>query len=238
MFGRISALTLATALLTASPALAQTFSQDAPTSYLGQNTAAVLSKGLSYFSAGGTGINYATAMAGGEFGLGINGAFGMPGGLGTGINGNVSYKFPLSRMGGMAAAVALSGTWAGLGGAATTFGRAGIDVPLTMDMGGALLSITPNVRAQALTNPMGTLALGADVGVQYPVAPFWSVLGSVMPSLSLAPGGGITAPIVLGARLSPTSTSHVDFTLMNVTPTGGFGLNAGTLAVTGHIGWR
>ena len=238
MFGRISALTVAAAMLTASPALAQTFSQDAPTSYLGQNTAAVLSKGVSYFSAGSAGINYASAMAGGEFGLGVNGAFNTTGGLGTGIALNAGYKYPLSRMGGMAAAVAVSGALEGLGGSAgTTFGRAGVEVPLTMDMGGALLSITPNARTQALADPMGTLSLGADVGVQYPVAPFWSVLGSVMPSYTLT-GGGIAAPVVLGARLSPTSTSHVDFRVMDIATTGGFGVNVGTIAVTGHIGWR
>lgn len=238
MFGRISALAVAAAMLTASPAFAETFSQDAPTSYLGQNTAAVLSKGVSYFSAGGTGINYATAMAGGELGLGLNGAFRTAGGLGTGIGLNAGYKFPLSRMAGMAAAVAVSGTLAGLGGnAGMSFGGAGVDVPLTMDMGGSLLSITPNVRTAVLTNPMATLSLGADVGVQYPVAPFWSVLGSVMPSFALQ-GGAITAPVVLGARLSPTSTSHVDFRVMDITTAPGFGLNAGTIAVTGHIGWR
>lgn len=237
MFGRISALTVAAAMLTASPALAQTFSQDAPTAYLGQNTAAVLSKGVSYFSAGGAGINYATAMAGGEFGLGVNGAFNTTGGLGTGIGLNAGYKYPLSRMAGMAAAIAVSGNMAGLGGAALAFGRAGVEVPLTMDMGGSLLSITPNVRTMMLTNPMNSLSLGADVGVQYPVAPFWSVLGSVMPSYALQ-GGAITAPVVLGARLSPTSTSHVDFRVMDIATTGGFGVNVGTIAVTGHIGWR
>ncbi|MEB3197525.1 MAG: hypothetical protein VKP62_10010 [Candidatus Sericytochromatia bacterium] len=236
MFGRISALAVAAAVLSASPALA--FTQDAPTSYLGQNTAAVLSKGVSYVSASGPGnsINYATAMGGGELGLGLGGAFALAGGLGTGINLAGAYKYPLSRMGSMAASVAVNTALNGIG-AAMAVGGLGVAVPLTWDMGSAMVSVSPNFRAPALLNPMNNATVGADVGVQYPVSPAWSVLGTIMPSYAMT-GGAIAAPIMLGARLSPSSTAHVDFNLANVTVAPATGLTVGTIAVTGHVGWR
>jgi hypothetical protein len=234
MFGRFSTLA-AVAVLLASPANAMT--QDAPTAYLGQNTAAVLSKGVSYFSAGaGTaaGINYATALGGGEFGLGVNGTATMVGlgqGLGQGIGLAASYKYPLAAFGSVHAAIAANGALGGLGGN-FALGAGGVSVPLTMDLGQALISVAPGVTIPSLSNPTAGLAFGANVGAQVPVADKLSGLVTVPVSTA-----GLGA-IALGLRLSPTSTSHVDFNVGGITTANGFGVTAGTIGVTGHIGWR
>jgi len=230
MFGRFSILAAVTAVLMASPAYAMT--QDAPTSFLRQDTAAVLSKGVSYFSAGaGTaaGINYGTALAGGELGLNVNGSATLNG-LGQGIGLGASFKYPLAAMGGLNAAVAVNGALTGLGGA-FALGGGGISVPLTMDLGSALVSVAPNVAIPSLGVPTTGLTFGANVGAQVPVADKLSGLVTVPVSTA-----GLGA-FGLGLRLSPTSTSHVDFNVGGVT-TSPFGVTAGTVGVTGHIGWR
>jgi hypothetical protein len=229
MFGRFSTLA-AVAVLLASPAQAMT--QDAPTTFLGQNTAAVLSKGVSYFSAGaGTaaGINYATALGGGELGLGVNGTATMAG-LGQGIGLAASYKYPLAAFGSVHAAIAANGALGGLGGN-FALGAGGVSVPLTMDLGQALISVAPGVTIPSLSNPTAGLAFGANVGAQVPVADKLSGLVTVPVSTA-----GLGA-IALGLRMSPTSTSHVDFNVGGIT-TSPFGVTAGTVGVTGHIGWR
>ncbi|MEB3330059.1 MAG: hypothetical protein VKQ33_12575 [Candidatus Sericytochromatia bacterium] len=230
MFGRYSTLAAVTAVLMASPALAMT--QDAPTTFLGQNTAAVLSKGVSYFSAGtgmAPGINYATSLAGGEFGLGVNGAATL-GGLGRGIGLAASYKYPLAAFGAVQAAIAANAAVGGLGGA-FALGAGGVSVPLTMDLGQALISVAPGVAIPSLGAPGTGLTFGANVGAQLPVADKLS--GLVTVPVSTAGLGAFT----LGLRMSPTSTSHVDFNIGGVT-TSPFGITAGTVGVTGHIGWR
>jgi hypothetical protein len=229
MFGRFSTLA-AVAVLLASPAHAMT--QDAPTAFLGQNTAAVLSKGVSYFSAGaGTaaGINYATALGGGELGLGVNGTATMAG-LGQGIGLAASYKYPLAAFGSVHAAIAANGALGGLGGN-FALGAGGVSVPLTMDLGQALISVAPGVTIPSLSNPTAGLAFGANVGAQVPMAEKLSGLVTVPVSTA-----GLGA-IALGLRMSPTSTSHVDFNVGGIT-TSPFGVTAGTVGVTGHIGWR
>jgi hypothetical protein len=230
MFGRFSTLAAACTVLTASPALAMT--QDAPTTFLGQNTAAVLSSGVSYFSAGtgmAPGINYAAALGGGELGLGVNGTATLAG-LGQGIGLAASYKYPLAAMGGLNAAIALNGALGGLGGT-FALGGGGVAVPLTMDLGSALVSVAPGVTIPSLGSPTTGLAFGANVGAQLPLADKLSGLATVPVSTA-----GLGA-IGLGLRLSPTSTSHVDFNVGGIT-TSPFGITAGTVGVTGHIGWR
>jgi hypothetical protein len=68
-----------------------------------------------------------------------------------------------------------------------------------------------------------------------PIASNWQFLGEVSPTYAI--GGGLTLPIGVGARFSPTATSHVDFTLgtLNVTP--GFTAGLGLVGVTGHVGF-
>lgn len=230
MFGRITTLALTAAVLTATPAFADGMTQDAPTSFLGQNTAAVLSKGVSYFSAGGpAGINYATALAGGEFGLGVNGNATLAG-LGGGIGLNAGYKYPLTRMGSMAAAVALNGAVSGLGGT-FALGAGSIAVPLTMDLGTAMVSLAPTANMASLGNP-GAVTFSGVLGAQVPVADKLSALGTVGYALQ----GGLT-PVTLGLRLSPTATSHVDFNIGSVVASPA-GVTVGTVGVVGHIGWR
>jgi hypothetical protein len=257
-FGRYTMLAAAAAaVFTASPALAATanpvggqmggmWTQEAPTRYFNTEMGAVLAPRVQYLSVGTTTmfagapttINYRYGLGGGgeaAFGVGANLAAGGATTFGASVGGG--YKQQLTRAGNMAMAFNVGAGISGIGaGAAIPIGiEAGL--PITLDVGSSLLSIQPGIWATNVTNFSATAAVGAGVGLQAPLANFWSFLGEVRPQLALA-GNAFTMPITLGARLSPTALSHVDFTIGTVNVTPGFGLTVGTIGVAGHVGFR
>lgn len=265
MFGRLT-LTAASAavMLTAAPAFAATenpvggqaggmWTQEAPTQYLGTEMGAVLAPRVQYISASGGGLNFRMGLGSGtevmamaSLGLNAGAASSFGANLGAG------YKQQLTRAGNMALAFRLAGMLNNLGGVApgamalpaAAAPGVGIGVqaglPMTFDIGASLLSFYPVLTLPALTNGAGPTTgatVGVPIGFQAPLANFWSLLGEVAPTFALG-ANTFTYPITIGARLSPAATSHVDFTLASVPSFSPFGVSAGILGVTGHVGFR
>ncbi|MNS58535.1 hypothetical protein D3C72_914570 [compost metagenome] len=245
----IFALTAALAVVTAgSPALAQVViggsggnssanAAQQPTGYLSTETASVLRDGLAYISAGspvgnilaGSTVNYRRGMGrGGELAVGVGLNLGLnPGGFG----GGVGAGWKQSLMSGGAMSMALDG---GLSltnlGTTNTLG-ATVGLPLSF---GPNLTVNPRVSLPALTagTAGGNLAVG--LGYQMPLMPMWQLLAEVTPTVGF--GGGVTVPVGVGGRFSPTATSHIDVTVGNV-GLNPFGGNIGLVGLTGHIGF-
>lgn len=248
MNGRFAILAAAaTAVLTATPALAAQenpiggqmggmWTQEAPTGFFSTEMGAVLAPRVQYISGGGPGINFRYGLGGGgEFGLGVNAMFNTTTNLNAGLS--AGYKQQLTRAGNMAMAFNVGGSVGGIGtGGAVPVGlMAGL--PMTFDIGTSLLSIYPNFRMPNVSGGTAGATVNAGIGLQAPLANFWSFLGEVNPGMALGTNT-FQMPITAGARLSPTAMSHVDFTVANMTVTPGFGLTVGTVGVTGHVGFR
>lgn len=249
---RLAALAIVAAPLFAAPALAApqratlppgssaSAVQQQPTFFLGVDTAQVLPDGLSYISAGGAlgaaGLNYTRGMgSGAELAVGANMALNIGGAFGGGLL--AAWKQQLARTGSLSIAVRPNVT-VGIGGAASTFG-AGVGLPFTFDAGAGQLTAEPRVTFPNLANAAGaTTGASGDValGYQMPVAQRWSVLAVVDPTFSFG-GGAVTIPAGVGARFSPTATSHVDFQLLQITNMSPFGGSVGLVGVTGHVGF-
>lgn len=239
----------AATLLTAAPALAAQenpvggqmggmWTQEAPTSFFSTEMGAVLAPRVQYLSTNGPGINFRYGLGGGgEVGFGVNAALNTAPATAFSATVRGGYKQQLTRAGNMAMAFNVGGSIANIGrGGAVPIGiMAGL--PITMDIGTSLLSIHPGLWSTDVTNFGTTSSVGAGIGLQAPMANFWSFLGEVRPMYDLG-AKAFGLPINLGARLSPTALSHVDFTVANIAVTPGFGLNVGTIGVTGHIGFR
>jgi len=239
------------------------WTQEAPTGYLNTEMGAVLAPRVQYISASGGGLNYRLGLGSGTevmamaaVGLTAGGASSFGANLGAG------YKQQLTRAGNMAMAFRLAGMLNNLGGAvpgtpgaaaAAAMAAAGVGaaapgvgigvqvgLPITFDIGASLLSVYPVATFPALTSGAGATTgatIGVPIGIQAPLANFWSLLGDVSPTMALG-ANTLTFPISVGARLSPSATSHVDFTLAQVPSFSPFMLGAGVLGVTGHVGFR
>lgn len=255
LFGAGTAL--ACVLLTASPALAQNrmtvnpaanqgWTQEAPTSYLNTEMAQVIPGGLQYVSAGaGAGafpLLYSRGLGNGcqlDFGLGATFGTGAttPATGAFAANLGAFVKQQLLRGNGMAISVLGGGTVSGLGGTPGLGVQGGI--PMTWDIGRAYFTVYPNISLPGLTSGAG-FAGDAEVtlGLQTPLANYWSLLLDISPNITFGgAGSAFSLPASVGARLSPNATSHVDFTLGTVGITPAFGLTAGLVGVTGHVGF-
>ncbi len=249
MNGRFAMLAAAAAaVFTASPALAAQenpaggqmggmWTQEAPTSYFNTEMGAVLAPRVQYISGGGPAINFRYGLGGGgEVGFNVGASLLTAPATAFGANVGAGYKQQLTRAGNMAMAFNVGGGIAniGKGGAVPISIMAGL--PITMDIGASLLSIHPSLWSTDVSSFGTTTSVGAGIGLQAPMANFWSFLGEVRPAYDLG-AKAFGMPITVGARLSPTALSHVDFTVgtVMVTP---FSLAVGTLGVTGHIGFR
>lgn len=248
MQGRYAMLAAAAAaVFTATPALAAQanptggqmggmWTQEAPTGFFNTQMGAVLAPRVQYISGGGPGINFRYGLGGGgEFGLNVAASFNTATNLNAGFG--AGYKQQLTRAGNMALAFNVGGSVGGIGtGAAVPVGvMAGL--PMTFDVGTSLLSIYPNFQMPNVTAGTAGATVNAGIGLQAPLANFWSFLGELNPGFALGTNT-FQMPITAGARLSPTALSHVDFTVANVTVTPAFGLTIGTVGVTGHVGFR
>jgi hypothetical protein len=60
-------------------------------------------------------------------------------------------------------------------------------------------------------------------------------LAEIAPTVGF--GGGFTLPVGIGARFSPTATSHLDFTVGNISSISPFAAGFGLVGVTGHVGF-
>lgn len=239
------------------------WTQEAPTQYLNTEMGAVLAPRVQYISANGGGLNFRMGLGSGtevmamaQLGLAAGGASSFGANLGAG------YKQQLTRAGNMAMAFRLSGMLSNLGGpvpgtaGATAAAMAaamgapvggggvgvgvGVGLPITFDIGTSLLSIYPNANFPALTAGTGVTTgatIGVPIGIQAPLANFWSLIADVAPTMTLGTNA-LTFPVTVGARLSPAATSHVDFTIAQIPSFSPFGLSAGILGVTGHVGFR
>lgn len=262
---KILGLSALIALATGAPAMAQgmvvlapggssmnnTSSQ--PTQFLNTDTAQVLPDGQGYLMVGGGGAAAAANMPmmmqgtvpGAALnymrGMGNNGEFSF--GLGLGYNTNPSafqgavglgWKQSFSSM--IAGNIAL-----GLGGvgSGTTTLNGMVGLPINFGAGNGTFVIDPRLvfptlvgGASATANSSVQVALGYEA----PFATNWSFLGDLIPSYGLN-GGGFSLPLGLGVRYSPTSTSAVDFSIVNLGITPGFTANIGLLGVTAWVGF-
>jgi hypothetical protein len=247
---RLAALAIIAAPLFATPALAapqratvppgssSSAVQQAPTGFLGMDTAQVLPDSLSYISAGvvAGALNYSRGMGNGaELATGINLALPIGGAFTGGLV--AAWKQQLARTGSLSIAVR-PGILVGIGGAASSFG-AGVGLPFTFDVGAGQLTAEPRVLFPNFANTAGaTTGASGDVaiGYQMPVAQRWSLLALADPTFAFG-GGTFTLPLGVGTRFSPTATSHVDVTLGNLNTTPTFGGTVGLVNVIGHVGF-
>ena len=247
MFGRTSMMAAAAAVvLTASPAFASAnpaggqmggmWTQEAPTRFFGTEMGALAPR-VQYISAGTPGtLNFRYGLGGGgELGLGLGATFNTATNLNAGLGAN--YKQQLTRAGNMAMAFNVGASVGGIGAGGTPPVGLVAGLPMTFDVGTSLLSLYPNFNMPNVSAGTAGATVGAGIGIQAPLANFWSFLGEVQPGFALG-ANAFQMPITLGARLSPTALSHVDFTVGSMTVTPGFGLTVGTVGVTGHVGFR
>jgi hypothetical protein len=133
----------------------------------------------------------------------------------------------------MATAVNADVYLTGIGGA---FGvGAQVGLPLTFDAGLGHLTVHPRVNFPALNAGTAGANVQAAIGLMTPIANQVQLLAEVTPSYTFA--GGFGVPIGIGARFSPTATSHLDFTVGNVSNFSPFTAAVGLVGVTGHIGF-
>ena len=248
MIGRSMMAAAAAVALSASPALAAQenpvggqmggmWTQEAPTGFFGTEMGAVLAPRVQYISASTPGVlNFRYGLGGGgELGLGLGATFNTTTNLNAGLGAN--YKQQLTRAGNMAMAFNVGAGVGGIGGGGAVPINIEAGLPMTFDVGTSLLSVYPNFQAPSITTGTTGATVNAAIGIQAPMANFWSFLGEVQPGLALG-ANSFQMPIALGARLSPTALSHVDFTVGQMTVTPGFGLTVGTIGVTGHVGFK
>jgi hypothetical protein len=214
--------------------------QQQPTRMLNTDMAQVLPDDLAYVNAGGgVGgfvLGYSRGVGNGsEFGFGLNALVTTPN-AGNAFNGDLtaSIKHQLSRGENMAVAVTAGAVVHGLGGGPSVGIGAGL--PLTFDAGAGHLTAEPRVTLPNLAN--GSNGASGEVALGYiaPLGARWSLMGDVTPTFAFA-GGGFTLPVGIGARFSPTATSHVDFTFGQVDTTPAFGARVGLVNVLGHVGF-
>ncbi|HEY9720662.1 MAG TPA: hypothetical protein V6D47_01530 [Oscillatoriaceae cyanobacterium] len=219
-----------------------------PTQFLNTDTAQVLPDGQGYLMVGGGAAPMANmpAMMTGTVpgaalnymrGMGNNGEFSFGLGLGymsnpSAFNGAIGlgWKQSFSQM--VAGNIAL-----GLGGVGS--GTTTLDGMVGLPISVGSFVIDPRLEFPTLVGG-GSATAGSSVqvalGYQTPIATNWSFLGDVVPTYGLN-GGGFSLPLGLGLRFSPTSTSAVDFDIVNLGITPGFTANVGLLGVTGWVGF-
>jgi hypothetical protein len=222
-----------------APGSSHNWVQQQPTRMLNTDMAQVLPDDLAYVHAGGGlggfALGYSRGFGNGnEFGFGANALVTTPSAA-TAFTGDLgaSWKHQLGRGENMAVAVTGGAFLHGLGGAINAGLMAGL--PLTFDAGAGHLTAEPRVTIPNLSN--GTNGAFGEVAVGYiaPLGGRWSLMGDITPTFAF--GGGLTLPIGLGARFSPTATSHVDFTVGQLDTTPNFGARLGLVNVVGHVGF-
>lgn len=222
-----------------TPGASQGGAQKQPTQFLGTEMAQVLSDNLGYVSVSGPGLNYHRGMGGGAE-LAFNLGLGLNVGATTAFSGAVGagWKQQLSRTGGMAIAVNGNVGLTGIGSGALGVG-AMAGLPISFGLGLGSLTVQPQVSFPSLTAGTGATTgatVGANVGLMTPIANNWQLLAAVTPNVGLG-GGGFALPLGLGARFSPTATSHLDVTVGNLNVTPAFGGSLGLVGLTGHLGF-
>lgn len=246
MFNKLSiGAFVAATVLTAAPALAAVnptggqaggmWTQEAPTRYLNTEMGAVLAPRVQYLRTNGSGIDFNMGLGGGsEVGVGLSAVFNTTTNLNAGLNG--MYKYQLTRAGNMALALKVGAGITNVGGGTPGFGiSAGL--PMTFDVGTTLLSLHPMVSLPNLASGTTGASVGVPIGIQAPLANFWSLIADVSPTFGIG-SNTFTYPIQIGARLSPTAMSHVDFTVAQIPSFSPFTATVGTAMVTGHVGFR
>lgn len=211
-----------------------------PTEFLGLHTAQTLRDGLGYVSLGGGGLpgaafSYNRGMGnGGELAFGVGALANV--GAATTFNAAVGLGWKQQVMSSGAMAVAVDGM-VGVTGIGGTVGvPASVGVPITFGLGQGSFTVEPAVTLANLTAGTAGATVGAGLGYRQPIAPNWQFLGAVSPNVGIG-GGAFTLPIGVGARFSPTATSHLDFTVGQLTATPAFGGGLGLVGITGYIGF-
>lgn len=246
---KILSLSAALALMTvASPALAQNrgmvvltpgassnWVQQQPTAFITTEMAQVLPDGLAYISTGGSIGNLPGATLNYRRGMGGRGELGIGLGLSVlptfGATVEAGWKQQIATSANMATAFNVDLYALGLG-AANTIG-ATVGLPLTFDVGMGHLTVQPRVNFPALTAGTANASAQAALGLITPIANRVSLLAEVTPSYMFA--GGFSVPVGVGARFSPTATSHIDFSVGNLSTSNAFSL--GLINIIGHVGF-
>lgn len=234
----------ATSRIELPPGASVNWVMQAPTRALSFDQAQVLPDGLAYIHAGGgigAGVlGYSRGMGnGGELGIGLSAVLSTGAGVAPGTSAlagdvNASWKQQIARGENLAVA-ALGGVGlAGLGAANALALQ--LALPLTFDAGNGHLTVEPGILLPNLGTGTSGLSAAAGFGYMAPITGHWTFLASVTPTFASGVNN-FTLPVAVGARFSPTATSHVDFTLGNVDTTPTFGARLGLVNVLGHVGF-
>lgn len=211
-----------------------------PTQFLGVESAQVLRDGLGYVSLGGGALpgatfNYMRGMgSGGELAVGVAALANL--GAATSFNAALGLGWKQQVMSTGAMGVAVNGMVGATGIGGTLAVPAMASVPVTFGVGQGAFTVEPQISLANLTAGTAGATAGANLGYRQPIAANWQFLGAISPNVGLG-GGAFTLPVGVGARFSPTATSHLDFTVGQLTATPAFGGGLGLVGVTGYIGF-
>jgi hypothetical protein len=225
-----------------TPGASSNWVQQQPTAFLGTEMAQVLPDGLGYVSTGGAigalpgaALNYRRGMGNrGELSLGAS--LGLNTGAATAFGAGLAGGWKQQLTGGPNMAMALNVGLSVLGiGSGTTPIGATLGLPLTFDAGLGHITVHPSVNLPNLAGGTTAGTVDASLGLMTPLASNWQLLAEISPTVGF--GGGFTLPVGIGARFSPTATSHLDFTVGNISSISPFAAGLGLVGVTGHIGF-